>query len=79
MSAHGRPVLLSRYLALAWCGLVVYGTLHPFSGWRDTGISPFAFLEGGWPRYWTVFDVAANVAVYLPLGFFLTLALRELP
>lgn len=79
MSAHGRPVLLSRYLALAWCGLVVYGTLHPFSGWRDTGISPFAFLEGGWPRYWTVFDLAANVAVYLPLGFFLTLALRELP
>ena len=27
-------------------------------------------LEGGWPRYWTVFDLAANVAVHLPLGFF---------
>jgi hypothetical protein len=38
-----------------------------------------AFLEGGWPRYWTVFDLLANVAVYLPLGFFLTLALRGLP
>ncbi len=79
MSHHGRgPILLSRYLAFAWFGLVVYGSLHPFSGWRDTGVSPIAFLEGGWPRYWTFFDLAANVAVYLPLGFFLTLALSNL-
>lgn len=73
------PVLLARYLALAWCGLVVYGSLHPFSGWRDTGVSPFAFLEGGWPRYWTVFDLVTNVLVYMPLGFLLTLALTGLP
>lgn len=80
MTQHGRsPILLARYLALACCGLVIYGSLHPFSGWRDTGISPFAFLEGGWPRYWTVFDLAVNVAVYVPLGFFLTLALSRLP
>ncbi len=80
MSHHGRsPVLLSRYLALAWCGLIVYGSLHPFSGWRDTGVSPLAFLEGAWPRYWTAFDLIANVAVYVPLGFLLTLAGRELP
>lgn len=73
------PILLARYLALAWCGLIVYGSLHPFSGWRDTGVSAIAFLDGGWPRYWTVFDLAANVAVYVPLGFCLTLALRNLP
>lgn len=80
MPHHGRgPILLSRYLALAWVGLVVYGSLHPFTSWRDTGVSPFAFLEGGWPRYWTVFDLVANVAVYLPMGFFLTLALSRLP
>lgn len=72
-------ILLARYLALAWLGLVVYGSLHPFSGWRDTGVSPIAFLEGDWPRYWTGFDLAANVAVYLPLGFFFTLALSSLP
>lgn len=78
MNSRG-PILLARYLALVWCGLVIYASLHPFSGWRDTGISPLAFLEGGWPRYWTVFDLLANVAVYLPLGFFLTLALRGLP
>lgn len=80
MTQHGRgPILLARYLALAWCGLVIYGSLHPFAGWRDTGISPFAFLEGGWPRYWTVFDLAVNVAVYIPLGFLLTLALDRIP
>jgi len=80
MTQHGRaPILLARYLALAWCGLVIYGSLHPFSGWRDTGISPFAFLEGGWPRYWTAFDLVTNVAVYVPLGFFLTLALYPVP
>ncbi len=80
MPHHGRgPILLSRYLALAWFGLVVYASLHPFSGWRDTGVSSIAFLEGGWPRYWTVFDLVANIAVYLPLGFFLTLALSGIP
>lgn len=73
------PILLARYLALAWCGLVIYASLHPFSGWHDTGISPFAFLEGAWPRYWTVFDLVTNVAVYLPLGFFLTLAFNRVP
>lgn len=73
------PVLLARYLALAWLGLIIYGSLYPFAGWRDTGVSPFAFLGGAWPRYWTAFDLAANVAVYLPLGFFLTLALCRLP
>jgi VanZ family protein len=78
MNSRG-PILLARYLALVWCGLVIYASLHPLSGWRDNGISPLAFLEGGWPRYWTVFDLLANVAVYLPLGFFLTLALRGLP
>lgn len=80
MTEHGRgPILLARYLALAWLGLIAYGSLHPFTGWRNTGIPPLTFLEGGWPRYWTAFDLLANVAVYLPLGFFLTLALRRLP
>jgi VanZ family protein len=59
--------------------LVIYASLHPFSGWYDTGISPFAFLEGAWPRYWTAFDLVTNVAVYLPLGFFLTLAFNRVP
>ena len=80
MSRSGNgPIVLARYLALAWLGLTVYGSLHPFSGWRDSGVSPWAFLNADWPRYWTLFDLLANVAVYVPLGFFFTLALRRLP
>ena len=70
---------LPRYLALAYASLVVYASLHPFSGWRDLGLSPFAFLDAGWPRYWTVFDLVVNVTVYLPLGFLLALTLRYIP
>ena len=73
------PLLLARYSALVWLGLVIYASLHPFTGWRDSGVSPQAFLEGGWPRYWTAFDIIANVAVYLPLGLFLALGLSSLP
>ncbi len=73
------PILLARYLALAFLGLIVYASLHPFTGWRVSGLSPFAFLEGGWPRYWTVFDLVVNVLAYLPFGFLLTLALARVP
>lgn len=80
MAQHGkRPLVLARYLALAWCGLIIYGSLHPFSGWQDNGVALLAFIDAPWPRYWTVFDLVANVAVYVPLGFFLVLALSRLP
>lgn len=55
--------------------LIVYASLHPFAGWRDTGVSPFVFLEASWPRYWTGFDLATNVVAYMPLGFFLAQSL----
>ena len=71
--------LLPRYLALAYLGLIIYASLHPFTHWRDTGLSPFAFLTAAWPRYWTVFDLAINTLAYLPLGFLLTLGFRRLP
>lgn len=70
---------LARYLALAYVVLVIYASLHPFSGWRDLGLSPFVFLDAAWPRYWTVFDLAINVLAYLPLGFLLALTLARLP
>ncbi|MBK5914061.1 VanZ family protein [Rhodocyclus purpureus] len=68
---------LASYLALAYAALIVYASLHPFRGWRDLGLSPFAFLEGSWPRYWTGFDLAVNVLAYLPLGLLLTRAWRR--
>lgn len=70
-----RPSRLARYLLGVYGFLVVYGSLYPFSGWRDQGLSPFEFLTAPWPRYLTTFDVAANVAAYLPLGLLVALAL----
>ncbi|MBY0340227.1 MAG: VanZ family protein [Rhodocyclaceae bacterium] len=66
----GRSSALARILAVAYTVLVVYASLHPFSGWRDSGLSLFAFLNAGWPRYYTGFDLLVNVLAYVPLGFF---------
>ncbi len=67
---------LARYLLLAYALLVIYASLHPFSGWRDQGAGAFAFFAGALPRYITAFDLATNFAAYLPLGFFALLALH---
>ena len=61
-------------LAQAYAALVVYASLYPFTGWRDQGIAPWAFLASPWPKYWTWFDIAANAAGYAPLGFLLALS-----
>ncbi len=58
-------------LAGVYLGLLVYASLYPFAEWRDQGILPFAFLWQPWPKYWTGFDVAINVAGYAPFGFLL--------
>ncbi len=60
---------LPLYLAAAYTLLVVYASLHPFSGWRDSGVPLTAFLTAVWPRYITNFDIVINVLAYLPLGF----------
>lgn len=70
---RGSP--LARTLLAAYLVLVAYASLHPFSGWRGHGLSPFTFLDAPWPRYVTGFDLAANVAAYFPLGALGVLAL----
>lgn len=66
-------------LAQAYALLIVYASLYPFEGWRDQGIAPWAFLGSPWPRWWTGFDVAANLVGYAPLGFLLALAWLRQP
>ena len=60
---------LPLYLAGAWTLLAIYGSLHPFVGWRDSGLSPLIFLSANWPRYYTGFDLTANALAYVPIGF----------
>lgn len=66
----------SLYPAAAYTLLAVYASLHPFTGWHDSGAPLEAFLTAGWPRYFTAFDLAINVAAYLPLGFLWVPALQ---
>lgn len=60
---------LPVYLAAAYTLLVIYASLHPFTGWHDTGVDPGDFIFAAWPRHWTVFDLAINILAYVPLGF----------
>jgi VanZ family protein len=59
-----------------YAALTVYASLYPLEGWRDAGVSPFAYLASPWPRYVTAFDLAANLLGYVPYGFLCALALH---
>ena len=67
----------ARPLALLYGALIVYASLFPFTGWRDQGIAPWAYLDAPWPQYWTRFDLISNLAGYMPLGFLLTLSMLQ--
>ncbi len=75
MTTRESPSSLARYLLIAYALLVIYASLHPFSGWIDPGVPPFAFLSAPLPRYLTAFDLIANVVGYMPLGFLTVLAI----
>ena len=62
---------------LAWlCVLViVYASLYPFEDWRNQDIAPWSFVFSAWPQYQTAFDVWSNLLGYMPLGFWLSLAM----
>ena len=75
MRIHEAPSSLARYLFAAYALLIVYASLHPFSGWADNGAGPLAWLVMARPKYITVFDVTANVLAYVPLGFLGVLSL----
>jgi VanZ family protein len=66
---------LARLLLVAWVLLAIYASLYPLSGWRDPGVSAFAFVTASWPRYLTALDLSMNVAAYLPFGVLFVLAL----
>jgi VanZ family protein len=67
----------ARPLSLMYGALIVYASLFPFTGWRDQGIVPWAYLWAPLPQYWTRFDVIGNLLGYAPLGLLLTLALTQ--
>ena len=67
---------MARLLLAVYAVLTAYATLYPMEGWRDAGISAFAYLSAPWPRFVTRFDVAVNVLGYVPFGFLAVAALH---
>jgi VanZ family protein len=55
-------------LAAICAGVVAYASLHPFDDWRALNANPLAFLVQPWPRWWTGFDILANLLGYMPVG-----------
>ena len=62
--------LIALYVAL-----ILYASLYPFGGWNWDGVQSWRFFLEPWPRYWSAFEFAINVAGYAPLGLLMTLAL----
>jgi len=67
---------LVRILFVVYALLVAYASLYPLEGWRDPGLSPFAFLAAGWPRQLLRFDVVVNVLGYAPFGLLCVAAMQ---
>jgi VanZ family protein len=72
---EGRGSPISRAALLAYLLLIIYASWYPFSGWRDSGLPLFTFLNLVKQRYWTGFDVGVNVVGYIPLGVLLVLSM----
>jgi VanZ family protein len=68
---------LTLYLTGSYALLIIYASLYPLAGWHDSGGDPLGFLGASWPRYYTGFDLAINIAAYLPFGFLCAAALRR--
>jgi hypothetical protein len=74
--ANGARTHLTLYLTGSYLLLIIYASLYPLASWRDSGGDPMSFLGAAWPRYYTGFDLAMNVAAYLPFGFLCAAAWR---
>lgn len=73
---HSRSSPLARGACVVYALLIVYSGLAPWSGWRDLGVAPFAYLTAPIPRHVTTFDLIVNVVGYLPLGALVVLSLH---
>lgn len=73
---HARTSPLARGACAVYAWLLLYSGLAPWSGWRDLGVGPLAYLGAPVPRHLTAFDLLVNVLAYLPLGVLLVLAVH---
>ncbi len=68
---------LRTLLTAGYVLFIVYGSLSPFSGWREQGLSFVDVLRTPLVMTFTTFDAVVNVLAYIPLGFLVGLAWRD--
>ncbi len=56
---------------------ILYGSLSPFTGWRDQGLNFADVLREPFALTFTAFDAAVNMLAYVPFGFLVALAFRS--
>lgn len=64
-------------MAFIYALLLIYGTLFPFSDWGKSEGGLHTLLTLQWPLKVSRSDVLTNLLVYIPLGFFLVMALNR--
>ncbi|MGB8078450.1 MAG: VanZ family protein [Gallionella sp.] len=67
---------LRTWLAIGYTLFIVYGSLSPFTGWRDQGLDFSEVLQAPFQLTYTGFDAFINLLAYLPFGLLVGLALR---
>lgn len=67
---------LRTLLASGYALFIVYGSLSPFTGWREQGLEFIEVLDEPFLLTYTTFDAVINLLSYLPFGFLVGLALR---
>ncbi|MDQ6916365.1 MAG: VanZ family protein [Pseudomonadota bacterium] len=79
MSDRPHATQLPQYFAALYAVMIVYASLEPFSGWMAPLPGAPFFLFAPWPTRYTRYDIAINVAAYVPFGFFVALIGRRTP
>jgi VanZ family protein len=65
------PKHTQRIFVVLYAGLIVYGSLYPFTGWRWPDAEAATFLKGEWPSHISRGDLVSNLLAYAPLGYLL--------
>jgi VanZ family protein len=63
------PKRNQNILLVLYAGLIIYGSLYPFSGWRWPNDYTTTVLGWWWPRHISKSDLITNLIIYIPLGF----------
>jgi VanZ family protein len=61
---------------LLYTGLIIYGSLYPFSGWRVPDPNHPNLMHLWWREHFSRSDALTNLLAYIPLGYLLAKTMR---